>query len=144
MKTHPLIVERVYTAPVEKVWTALTDKDQMKQWYFELQEFKPLPGFEFRFFGGKKEKQYLHICEVMEVVPLEKLSYSWRYDGYSGNSIVSFELFKEDETHTRLKLKHDGLNSFPSDEPDLAASNFAEGWNFILGESLTNFVEIRR
>jgi len=31
-----LIIQRTYEAPIEKVWEALTNKDQMKQWYFDI------------------------------------------------------------------------------------------------------------
>ncbi len=33
---EPFIIERTYNAPVSKVWSAITDKDQMKQWYFDI------------------------------------------------------------------------------------------------------------
>ena len=49
METKPLILERTYNAPIEKVWKAITDKDQMKEWYFELDEFKAEKGFKFQF-----------------------------------------------------------------------------------------------
>lgn len=31
-----LIIERTYEAPIEKVWEAITNKDQMKQWYCDI------------------------------------------------------------------------------------------------------------
>jgi uncharacterized protein YndB with AHSA1/START domain len=65
----PLVIERVFYAPVSVLWTALTDKDEMKQWYFDLKEFKTEPGFRFSFTGGTEEKQYLHLCEVIDVIP---------------------------------------------------------------------------
>lgn len=141
METKSLIIERTYNASIEKVWKAITDKDQMKEWYFEIEEFKPEKGFEFRFYGGHDDRRYLHICEVIEVSPPEKLSYSWRYDGYPGKSVVTFELFKEAEKQTRVRLTHESIQTFPADQPDFSASNFTEGWNFILGDSLRNFVE---
>jgi uncharacterized protein YndB with AHSA1/START domain len=50
MKNEPIIIERVYHAPVEKVWHAITDLEQMRQWYFPaLVEFEPEIGFETRF-----------------------------------------------------------------------------------------------
>ena len=56
----PFVIERVYRAPVEKVWKSITDKDQMKQQYFDLDEFWPEVGFEFNFDGGKDDKVYHH------------------------------------------------------------------------------------
>ena len=44
-----IILERTFDAPVGRVWTALTDVDQMREWYFDLTEFKSEVGFEFDF-----------------------------------------------------------------------------------------------
>lgn len=139
MSNEPFIIERTYQAPVEKVWKALTDKDQMKQWYFDIADFKPEVGFEFSFTAGTKERSYIHLCKIIEVIPGQKLTYSWRYDGYEGDSFVTFELFTEEEK-TRLKLTHEGLESFPL-HPDFAKSSFSSGWNSIIGSSLKNYVE---
>lgn len=141
MKNEPFIIERTYNAPVEKVWNAITDKSEMKQWYFDLAEFKPEVGFEFQFYGGTKEKQWLHLCKITEVVPKEKLTYTWKYDGYTGISYVTFELFAE-QNKTRLKLTHAGLESFPTDQvPEFKKENFVEGWTDLIGRSLKEFLE---
>ena len=140
MKDEPFLIERTFSAPIEKVWKAITDKNEMKLWYFDLAEFKAEVGFKFQFVGGPPERQYLHLCEVTEVVSGKKLTYSWRYDGYEGNSFVTFELFGE-ETNTRLKLTHAGLETFPKQNPDLAKHNFVEGWTSIIGESLKKYLE---
>jgi uncharacterized protein YndB with AHSA1/START domain len=141
-KSEPIVIERTYNAPVEKVWKAITDKAEMKLWYFDLKEFKAEPGFKFEFTGGPDDgKQYLHLCEVTEVVPLKKLTYSWKYDGYEGISFVTFELFNE-AGKTKLILTHRGLESFP-DIPDFARANFVEGWTHIIGISLKDFVEVK-
>jgi uncharacterized protein YndB with AHSA1/START domain len=139
MKTEPVVVERTLNTPVQKVWEAITDNAKMKQWYFDLEAFKPEVGFEFRFYGGTEENKYLHICKITEVVPLKKLTHSWRYDGYPGDSFVTYELFREGDK-TRLRLTHTGLETFPS-EPDFARTNFEMGWNHIIGKSLPEYLE---
>jgi uncharacterized protein YndB with AHSA1/START domain len=141
VNNEPIIIERTYNAPASKVWKAITDKDDMKQWYFDLPEFRPEVGFEFQFMGGKEDgKQYLHLCKVTEAVPEKKLAYSWKYDGYEGISFVTFELFEEG-MRTRLKLTHAGLETFPASNPDLAKENFVKGWTEIIGTSLLQFLE---
>ena len=140
MKQEPFVIERTLNAPIEKVWRAITDKDQMKQWYFDLADFKPEPGFEFQFVGGKDDRSYLHLCKITEVIPEKRLQYSWRYDGYEGISFVTFELFAEGNK-TRLVLTHEGLETFPETNKDFAKENFAEGWNTIIGTLLPKFVE---
>ena len=141
MENSAFVIERTYQAPTSLVWEAITNKDEMKLWYFDLPEFKPLVGCEFQFMGGPAEdRQYKHICQVTEVIPNKKLAYSWRYDGYQGNTLVTFELFDEGD-QTKLKLTHEGLETFPADNPDLAKENFVIGWNWLIGTSLMEFLE---
>jgi uncharacterized protein YndB with AHSA1/START domain len=134
------VIERVYNAPVEKVWKALTDKNYMKQWHFDIAEFEPVVGFEFQFEGSNEGRTFLHLCKITEVVENKKLKHSWRYKDYPGNSFVSFELFDEDGK-TRLKLTHEGLETFPAENPDFKKQNFVEGWTYIIGKSLKEFIE---
>lgn len=141
MSNEAFVIEKVYNAPAAKVWKAITDVKEMKQWYFDLADFKAEPGFEFTFTAGPEDKLYTHICKVTEVVQGKKLTYTWRYEGYEGNSTVSFELFPEGEK-TRLKLTHTGLESFPSaKDPNFAKESFAAGWTEIIGKNLKDFVE---
>ena len=35
----PVKVEVLLNAPVKQVWSAITDKEKMKPWYFDLEEF---------------------------------------------------------------------------------------------------------
>ncbi|NCD69631.1 SRPBCC family protein [Mucilaginibacter agri] len=139
MKNEPFVIERTLNAPVERVWRAITDKNEMKNWYFDIPEFEAEVGCEFSFIGGTEEKQYVHLCTVTEVVPNKKLTHSWRYEGYEGNSFVTFELFPEDGK-TRLKLTHEGIETFPP-LADFAKENFAEGWTYIIGTSIKDYIE---
>lgn len=141
MENTPFTIERTYQAPVETVWKTITDKEAMKQWYFELSEFKPEVGFEFSFPGkGHTGEKYIHHCKITEVVALKKLVYSWRYEGYEGISYVHFELFSEGNT-TKLKLTHEGLETFPQHNTDFAKECFAGGWTELIGTQLKEFVE---
>lgn len=141
MKSEPFVIERTLNAPAERVWNAITDKDQMKQWYFDLAEFKPEAGFEFSFEGGPDaETRYVHVCKITRVEYGKTLQYSWRYDGYAGNSFVTFELSSEG-SNTKLKLTHEGLETFPSDNKDFAKEDFVEGWTHLIGKALKDYVE---
>ena len=102
--TEAIEIERTFNAPVARVWQALTDVDQMRQWYFDLKEFRPEVGFEFEFVVEHEGNSYHHLCKVTEVIPQKKIAYTWRYKGEPGNSLVTLELFDEGEK-TRLKLR---------------------------------------
>jgi len=136
-----IIIERILNAPVEMVWKAITNKDEMKQWYFDIPAFKPQVGLTFQFIGrGKKGDEFIHLCEVIEVIGQKKLTYSWQYQGYEGKSFVTFELSPEG-TKTKLKLTHAGLETFPASIPDFAEANFEEGWSAIIGKFLPDYLE---
>ena len=141
MEHKPIIIERTFKTTPSKLWNALTDNKEMKHWYFNLEDFRAEVGFQFQFSGGPSpDKQYLHLCEVTEVIPEQKLTYSWKYDGYAGISYVSFELFPDGE-NTKLKLSHEGLESFPKENTDFARHNFEEGWDSIINKSLQKYLD---
>ncbi len=140
MEDRPLILEQEFNAPVELVWRAITEKELMKKWYFDIADFKLEIGAKFHFEGGKDGRCYVHICEILEIIPLQKFKYSWKYEGYSGISFVTFELSSVGKK-TRLKLIHEGLGSFPAENSDLARDNFVGGWKFLIHESLKDWLE---
>jgi len=141
MIAKPFYMERIFDADRENLWRAITEKELMKLWYFDLEEFKAEVGFKFQFTGCTEDKtEYTHLCEVTEVVLGEKLTYSWSYKGYEGISFVTFELVDLGEK-TKLKLTHAGLETFPITNPDFAPHNFESGWNQIINISLNKYVE---
>jgi uncharacterized protein YndB with AHSA1/START domain len=95
VNAEAVVVERTLDAPVARVWKALTDVDQMRQWYFDLKEFRPEVGFEFGFVVEHAGNTYDHRCKVTEVIPQRKIAYTWRYEGHEGNSLVTIELAPE-------------------------------------------------
>lgn len=137
-----VVIERTFNAPVEKVWKALTDVDEMREWYFGLKEFRPKVGFEFEFVVEHERMTYHHLCKVTEVIPQKKIAYTWRYKGHEGDSLVMFQL-SADGDKTRLKLTHEGLETFPK-TPAFARENFLKGWTEIIGSELKQFVERRK
>ncbi len=136
---EPVTVRKEFNAPLSRVWRALTEKNEMKQWYFDLEEFKPEPGFVFEFTAGSEKRRWPHRCKVIEVITGRKLTYTWEYPGYEGRSYVVWEIFEE-AGKTVLVLRHYGLDTFPADVPELARTNFADGWNSIIGQALPAFI----
>ena len=135
---EPLVVERTIEAPVARVWQAMTTKDEMSRWFFDLNDFKPQAGFEFEFTVEHEGNIYRHLCKVTEAVPQKKLAFTWRYHGHEGDSLVAFELFAEGNK-TKLKLTHSGLETFPK-TPHFARKNFEGGWDAIT-TGLKEYVE---
>jgi uncharacterized protein YndB with AHSA1/START domain len=110
------IVKHQYFFPQgpEMVWEYLTRSDLMELWLMP-NNFEPIPGFEFQFrikpvpqldFDG------IVYCKVLEIVPHQKLSYSWRSGPGNGkidlDSIVVWKLIPKDNG-TELLLEHTGF-----------------------------------
>ena len=131
MPSAPIVIEKYIPVNREKIWEDLTNPEQMKQWYFDIPDFKPEKGFQFSFTGGPPEKEYIHRCVIQEVIPGKLLTHTWRYEGYPGESVVSWQL-EDSGDGTLLKLTHSGLETFPADNPDFARKNFEAGWDSIL------------
>ena len=139
-KDQAVIVEQLIDAPVSRIWQALTDRHQMKEWYFVLDAFEPRVGFEFKFPGqGSKGEKYIHLCKITEVVTNQKLQYSWCYENTPGSSLVTFELSEEGK-QTRVRLAHTGLETFPQGSPDFAASSFRQGWTELITVLLPKYL----
>lgn len=133
-----VVIERTFDAPIARVWDAITDVDQMRDWYFDLKEFRAEVGFEFEFAVEHEGNSFRHLCRVIEAVPHKRIAYTWCYAGEEGESVVTFALSAEGE-RTRLKLTHEGLETFP-DRPAYARKNFEAGWTSISAD-LQQFVE---
>ncbi|EQA37963.1 hypothetical protein LEP1GSC047_4211 [Leptospira inadai serovar Lyme str. 10] len=141
MNQEFVIKQITVKASVSRVWKAITNTEEMKKWYFDIPAFKPEVGFEFRFSAGSDENKYVHLCKITEVVEGSKITYSWRYEGYSGESYVTFELFPEGDS-TRIRLTHSGLETFPRENPDLKRDNFVAGWTQIIETQLKEFLDV--
>lgn len=136
-----VIVKEKVDAPVEKVWNALTDKAQMKEWYFDIPDFVAEPHTEFAFYGGTEEDRYHHHCEVLEVIPNQKLKHTWTYPEISKEkTLVKWEL-EPDGDGTNVTLTHKGLENFDHLGAEFGQNNFVAGWNELVKKSLKEYVE---
>ena len=141
MDRKDVIVEQEYAASPAHVWSAISDVTEMRDWYFPLDAFEPRVGFAFSFVSGNSEdKPYLHLCKVVEVIPQQKLSYTWQYDGLPGCTTVSFEL-SEQGGGTLLRLTHSGIETLAEGGADFKKENFIGGWNHFLKTALADYLK---
>ncbi len=139
----PIIVEQIFNTSIQNVWGAITELDQMKQWFFEnIESFKPEVGFETQFNVQSQNRNFLHLWKLTEVVPMKKISYDWKYEGYPGDSFVLFELIEQHDG-TKLRLTHQITASFPQDIPEFKRESGIEGWNYFIGQRLKYYLETK-
>jgi len=139
---NPLIVEQTYNSTISRVWNAITDENKMKKWYFEtMQTFKPIVGFKTKFNVQANGIDYLHSWKVTEVIQEKKITYNWKFGGYPGESVVTFELSINNNNTTKLKLTEVGIESFPKNNPDFTRESRIEGWNYFIRKRLKAFLD---
>ena len=137
----PIIVEQKFNISVEKVWEALTNIDLMKQWFFDnIESFEPGVGFTTAFTVKNEDRIFTHLWKLTEVIPLQKITYNWKYKEYPGDSFVTFEL-SEDKNHVTLKLSTTVVENFPQDIPEFKRESCVGGWNYFVKNRLKNFLE---
>ena len=137
----PVVVEQTFDVSGERLWRAITQIDDMRQWYFEdIPAFEPDVGFSTQFNVTAGTRDFPHVWTVTESVPGKRIAYDWRYDGYVGDSFVVFELFEENGS-TTLRLTHTVSESFSEDVPEFTRENGLAGWNYFIKESLKSYLD---
>jgi uncharacterized protein YndB with AHSA1/START domain len=133
-ETRAITVEAVLPHAPEAVWKTLTTGALIAQWLMP-NDFEPVLGKRFTF-KTKPMGSWDGVvqCEVLEIVPNEKLVYSWK-GGAEGSakaatldSVVTWTLTPV-AGGTRLKLVHSG---FRSPENDFAFEAMSPGWNRVM------------
>ena len=137
----PVVVEQIFPVSIDIVWHAITDPDQMRQWFFEkISAFKAEVGFKTKFNVKSEGRDFMHLWTIIEVILLKKISYNWRYEGYTGNSFVHFELFDQGVS-TKLRVTAEGIETFPQDIPEFKRESCKAGWEYFIKERLKEFIE---
>mgnify|MGYP000454038907 CR=1 FL=1 len=136
-----IIVHQDFNKDRRTVWKAITELDQMKQWYFEnIPEFKAEVGFTTQFLVTNNGKDFTHQWTVTEVIPYKKITYDWTYKEYPGKGEVTFDLSGINQK-TILMVMNKGLNSFPEDIPEFSRKSCQDGWGYFIQERLKAYLD---
>lgn len=135
-----LKIVKHFEAPVEKVFQAWTDPEQVKQWMGPGQVHCEQVDIDFRVGGKYSIVMVTEDCEhpnaigeYKEIVPNEKIVFTWSWRGGDmPDTLVTLE-FKAKDGGTELTLLHE---QFPARE---AAEKHHEGWEGCL-VSLNDFL----
>jgi uncharacterized protein YndB with AHSA1/START domain len=141
MNNNPIVVEDTINAPIEKVWQALTDKEQMKLWYFDIPDFELKIGYVFNFYEPGKNKKFHHQAIVKEIIPNHKVQHTWTHPSHSkGESLLTWDLESLDNK-TKVKLTHEGKENFADAGKNFERESYEAGWKEIVGDSLKSYLE---
>jgi uncharacterized protein YndB with AHSA1/START domain len=135
--TQDIVVEEVLPHAPETIWKALTTGELIARWLMmPTTGFEPVKGKQFTFQTTPAVAWDGVIrCQVLEVMPNERLVYSWK-GGHEGNvgygsrldTVVTWTLSTA-ENGTRLRLVHSG---FVLPKNDTAFKNMSEGWKKVV------------
>jgi uncharacterized protein YndB with AHSA1/START domain len=106
--------EWIYEQSPNEVWEYLTQAELIALWLMP-NNFKPVAGNEFQFTAKpipSLDLDGIFYCKVIEIVPFQKLTYSWK--GGSGDGIFTLDTIVEwtlekYENGTKLFLKQSGF-----------------------------------
>jgi len=97
-----------FTQQPAEVWEYLTRPELLELWLGKT-DFEPTVGHKFHFVSPYGNNS---ICEVLDVQPFARLSYSWQKkslkDNQAYNSTIIWTLI-EKENGTELQLQHTGF-----------------------------------
>ena len=127
--TKRVIVRRIVSAPRTEVFALWTDAKRMREWILDggTATLDVRVGGKYHLDMQYEGKSYPHDGEYLEVVPPERLVFTWISEGTNWKpSIVTVELI-ERGAQTEVILTHEGL---PDDSE--AATSHELGWLEIL------------
>ena len=139
-REEPIVVQETYHSTIDEVWKSITEVTEMRKWYFNnIEAFEPQVGFKTQFTVQVEGRVYPHIWQITEVIPNEKIAYSWKFEGYKGEGLVTFAL-NQMADGVQLTLTSEGLDSFPGDIPEFTRESGLAGWNYFIKESLKGYL----
>ena len=140
----PVVVEHAFSQSALQVWRALTEPQQMRQWYFEnIPGFNAQVGFATEFAIKSASKTFTHRWRVLEVEPCVYLQYQWNYTEYAGDAEVSFRIQKlknTDKERTKLTVRMKVLRDFPDDVEEFQRASCLAGWEFLIQQQLADYL----
>ena len=104
-----IVLDTTYPHPPERVWRALTAPEELALWLMP-NDFAPRIGHKFQF-RVKPQPGWRGIvdCEVTELDPPKRLSYTWQGDPKYRVTTVTWILTQTPDGGTRLTLEHRGF-----------------------------------
>ena len=104
-----IVMTRVFDAPRELVFKAYTDPDHIPQWWGQrssttiVDKMDVRPGGAWRFVQRDKDgNEYAFNGEYREIVPPQRLVYTFEFEGMPGHVLIETIAFEEHDAKTTL------------------------------------------
>jgi uncharacterized protein YndB with AHSA1/START domain len=114
-----------YGVPIETLWQAITDSNQLEEWFMENNFIGgENNSFEFLDKPGEKWKGVFH-GEIISYQPTINIAYSWSHNKLRHTTYVWWKLHSQGE-NTTIEIEHSGFKGI-SDY--FASFNYSKFWN---------------
>ena len=136
LATNDIVVDEIFPHAPETIWKALTTGALIARWLMEAHGFAPVVGNRFTYKTTPAGAWDGTIrCEILEVVPNQRLVYSWQ-GGHEANvgygskldTVVTWTLAPVPDG-TRVRIVHSG---FDLPRNDTAYRNMSDGWKKVV------------
>ena len=126
-------IERIFDAPRERVWKAITDPTLVAQWWgrgnkLVIEKFEPQRGGHWRFVEHSSDGTHGFEGRYREVTPPERIVQTFEWDGMPGHVIVE-TMVLEDLGDGRTKLVNTSLFHTTEERDGMLQSGMEGGLN---------------
>ncbi|HEX6536451.1 MAG TPA: SRPBCC family protein [Gemmatimonadaceae bacterium] len=126
-------IERIFNAPPERVWKALTDPDLVRQWWgrgneLVIERHEPVRGGHWRYVEHAPSGVHGFEGRYREVVPPERVVRTFEWDGMPGHVAVE-TLTLEDLGDDRTRLVSTSLFHTTEERDGMLSSGMESGVN---------------
>lgn len=124
--------EMILAFPIERVWKAVTDPAEVRQWFGDQSDYDLREGGE----GVHKWGDNAHRMRILTLEPPRRYVYQWVIDQYDDASVpfeemqyTTVEIILDSVPEgTLLKLTESGFASHGEDSRDANYAGNSEGW----------------
>ena len=127
-----LVVERSIwiAAPRERVWDAITDAEQLKQWWGDYWEIPALQVGATIKFGDPND---LMLATIAVLVPPRQFTIHWPpQEQYHSIEMFTIFLLAEENDSTRVTVTETGFEALPDDIRQSRFDKTADGYTKVL------------
>lgn len=126
-------IERIFDAPRERVWKAMTDPALIAQWWgrgnkLVIERYEPERGGHWRFVEHSEHGQHGFEGRFREITPIDRVVQTFEWDGMPGHVVVE-TMVLEDLGDGRTKIVNVSLFHTKDERDGMLQSGMEQGLN---------------
>jgi len=123
-------------ATPNEIWRALTDTDELENWWGDDVVLQPQKGGKFSEpWEDDKRNKNLASGTVLAVKDKKEITFTWKEQTWAKEANTKCTISIEDKGMVRMiKIKHEGWETLPEKEQAQTIKDFKTGWGYHLKE----------